>query len=122
MPYINIQLLRHIFHLYGNIALKFNIKPVCDSFLKNTGFEVSTNIICNSCLNPTKVKCNESVCKSCIISICFVFTATSMCQSASFPIEIIYLFIGVVTKYCSGILLDIKLLEESNATDLFNIS
>ena len=86
------------------------------------GFEVSTNIICNSCLNPTKVKCNKSVCKSCIISLCFVFTAACVCQSVTFPIEIIHLFIGVVTKCCSGILLDIKLLEESNATDLFNIS
>ena len=24
-----------IFHLYGHIALKFNIKPVCDVFLKS---------------------------------------------------------------------------------------
>ena len=30
----NIQLMRPIFHLYGHIALKFNIKPVCDVFLK----------------------------------------------------------------------------------------
>ena len=26
--------MRPIFHLYGHIALKFNIKPVCDVFLK----------------------------------------------------------------------------------------
>ena len=30
----NIQLMRPIFHLYIHIALKFNIKPVSDVFLK----------------------------------------------------------------------------------------
>ena len=30
----NIQLMRPIFHLYGHIALKFNIESVCDVFLK----------------------------------------------------------------------------------------
>ena len=34
----NIRLMRPIFHLYGHIALKFNIKPVCDVFLKTLDF------------------------------------------------------------------------------------